>query len=114
MSIFAMLDIWGWIKPYLELCDLPENWYGGAGYRCGGLTTAKTFFASRICCKDLSYQFSVKSDNFKYGLTQPQLSSVANILILSPPPYQQKLYQKWISTVRRGSDVLSLEIEKSL
>ena len=27
MSIFAMLDIWGWIKPYLELelCDLPEN-----------------------------------------------------------------------------------------
>ena len=89
MSIFAMLDIWGWIKPYLELCDLPENWYGGAGYRCGGLTTAKTFFASRICCKDSPFQFSAKSDNSKYGLIQPQITSVPNILIFEAPLYMQ-------------------------
>ena len=29
--------------------------YGGVG---GGLTSVKTFFASRICCKDSPYQFS--------------------------------------------------------
>ena len=56
--------------------------YGGVG---GGLTTAKTFFASRICCKDLPYQFSGKSDNSKYGLLQLQITSVTNILILPAP-----------------------------
>ena len=56
--------------------------YGGVG---GGLTTAKTFFASRICCKDSPFQFSAKSDNSKYGLLQLQIISVANILILSAP-----------------------------
>ena len=67
--------------------------YGGVGGRCGGLTTAKTFFASRICCKDLPYQFSGKSDNSKYGLLQLQITSVANILIL-PAPLIPKYYVK--------------------
>ena len=88
MRIFGTLVIWGWIKPYLELSDFPENWYGkslqhilnakkvfaaasAAGadvtakidFCCyggvgGGLTSVKTFFASRICCKDSPYQFS--------------------------------------------------------
>ena len=49
------------------------------GGGCGGLTTAKTFFASRICCKDLPYQFSGKSDNSKYGLLQLQIISIANL-----------------------------------
>ena len=57
--------------------------YGG---RCSAQTAAKTYFASRICCKDSPYQFSAKLDNSKYGLLQLQIS-VANILILSPPPY---------------------------
>ena len=60
--------------------------HGGVRGGCGGLTTTKTFFASRICCKDLPYQFSGKSDNPKYTLIRPQITSVANILILSPPP----------------------------
>ena len=59
--------------------------YSGVGGGCGGLTTAKTFFASRICCKDLPYQFSGKSDNSKYGLLQPQITSVPNILIFTAP-----------------------------
>ena len=110
MSIFATLVICSWSKPYLELSDFPENWYGkslqdildakkilAAAYASatdfccyggvgGGLTTAKTFFASRICCKDLPYQFSGESDNSKYGLLQLQITSVANILISSPSP----------------------------
>ena len=115
MRIFGTLVIWGWIKPYLELSDFPENWYGkslqhildakkvlaaasaaGAAvtakidFCCyggvgGGLTTAKTFFASRVCCKDLPYQFSGKSDNSKYGLLQPQITSVPNILNFTAP-----------------------------
>ena len=62
--------------------------HGGVGGGCGGLTTAKTFFASRICCKDLPYQFSGKSDNSKYGLLQLQITSVTNILILPAPLYK--------------------------
>ena len=111
MRIFGTLVIWGWSKPYLELSDFPENWYGkslqhildakkvlaaatakidfccygGVGGGCGGLTTAKTFFASRICCKDSPFQFSAKSDNSKYGLLQPQITSVPNILIFDAP-----------------------------
>ena len=27
MSIFATLDNWGWVKPYLKLSDFTENWY---------------------------------------------------------------------------------------
>ena len=59
--------------------------YGGVGGGCGGLTIAKTFFASRICCKDLPFQFSAKLDNSKYGLLQPQITSVPNILIFDAP-----------------------------
>ena len=122
MRIFGTLVIWGWSKPYLELSDFAENWYGkslqhildakkvlaaasaagaavtakidfccygGVGGGCGGLTTAKTFFASRICCKDSPFQFSAKSDNSKYGLLQPQITSVPNILIFTAPLYRK-------------------------
>ena len=37
--------------------------YGGGSGGFGGRTTAKTYFASNICCKHSPYQFSVKSDN---------------------------------------------------
>ena len=118
MRIFGTLVICSWSKPFLELSDFPENWYGkslqhildakkvlaaastagaavtakidfccygGVGGGCGGLTTAKTFFATRICCKDLPYQFSGKSDNSKYGLLLLQITSVPNILIFTTP-----------------------------
>ena len=118
MSIFATLVICSWSKPYLELSDFPENWYGKSLQHIldaknvlavvspphppptppwqqksifavtaapGADAAGKTFFASRICCKDLPYQFSGKSDNSKYGLIQLQITSVANILILSAP-----------------------------
>ena len=77
--------------------------YGGVGGGCGGLTTAKTFFASRICCKDLPYQFSGKSDNSKYGLLQLQIISVANILILSAPLIYTCRYYIKVYIVRKRS-----------
>ena len=124
MSIFATLVICSWSKPYLELSDFPENWYGKSLQHIldakkvlavvspphpphttpwqqksifavtaapAADAAAKTFFASRICCKDLPYQFSEKSDNSKYGLLQPQITSVPNILIFDAPLYKIQL-----------------------
>ena len=60
----------------------------------GGQTAAKTNFASSICCKDSPFQFSAKSDNSKYGLLQPQITSVPNILIFDAPLCSELLIEK--------------------
>ena len=146
MSIFVTLVICSWSKPYLELSDFPENWYGkslqhildakkvlaaasaagaavtakidfccygGVGGGCGGLTTAKTFFASRICCKDLPYQFSGESDNYKYGLLQLQITSVSNILILSPPLWKKTYTKKLSNTALTSGQKVDRKVMKA-
>ena len=132
MRIFGTLVICGWSKPYLELSDFPENWYGKSLQHIldaknvlavvsppptppwqqksifavtaapAADAAAKTFFASRICCKDLPYQFSGKSDNSKYGLLQLQITSVANILILPAPLWSRLVHKTKFSLLGGG------------